>query len=212
MSLGVVLWVLALLCHGLALACVVGELFWEYRFPAWIVAWGSVGAALALSALWRGIVFWQNQDRALAFLLLEGSLLLSISLLYLYGFWCLATIFHQGFPDQPPSLAHIVIDQDSRILAWDTAAALMFGWATDEAVGQTLMQTIIPVRSWDAHLAAVGRYLQAHGQRHDTARTMLMIGRHKDGHEFPVEITIAVTLLASGAFQFHGAIRRLVVL
>lgn len=84
--------------------------------------------------------------------------------------------------------AFIGMDAYGRITAWNKAAATLFGWSRNEAVGRKLSETIIPQRYRHAHDQAVHNF--------NESRTSSMIGElnessglHRDGHEIPIEIT-----------------------
>jgi PAS domain S-box-containing protein len=86
--------------------------------------------------------------------------------------------------------AFVSMDAEGRITDWNPAAEQTFGWRATEIIGRTLSSTIVPPRYREAH----GRGLQ---QFLETGRGPLLNKRveiealHRDGHEFPVEITIS---------------------
>ncbi|HEX4011308.1 MAG TPA: diguanylate cyclase [Solirubrobacteraceae bacterium] len=86
--------------------------------------------------------------------------------------------------------AFISMDAAGRILEWNRAAELTFGYARSEAVGRQLADTIIPERLRDAHRAGLARYLSTGESVILDARTELT-ALHRDGHEFPIEATIS---------------------
>lgn len=84
--------------------------------------------------------------------------------------------------------AFIGMDRSGRIIAWNKAAAAIFGWPRNEAIGRILSDTIIPQRYRDAHGQAVCHFRESAvsrviGEQQET------VGLHRDGHELPIEIT-----------------------
>jgi two-component system, sensor histidine kinase and response regulator len=99
--------------------------------------------------------------------------------------------------------AFIAIDPQSIIRQWNRQAEVTFGWTADEAIGCSLAETIIPPQYRAAHLAGVRRFLET-GEGPIFNRRLEVSALHRDGHEFPVEITIAPVRLGDsclfGAF------------
>jgi len=93
--------------------------------------------------------------------------------------------------DTSPS-AVITADERGLITGWNTKAEAIFGWTHDEAVGRTLMGTIIPRRYRDAHQRGLARYV-ATGEGRIIGKTVELAALHRDGHEFPVEVSVSAT-------------------
>lgn len=85
--------------------------------------------------------------------------------------------------------AFIAIDAGGIITEWNRQAEATFGWSRAEAVGRRLEETVIPPALREAHVAGLARY-QAGGAGSVLGRRLELEGRHRDGHEFPVELTI----------------------
>ncbi len=102
--------------------------------------------------------------------------------------------------DEPPSLAERILDEaaDAVIFAdrsgmirrWNTAAAALFGFSADEALGRSL-DLIIPEhlrtahwRGFDAAMNTVALKLQG--------RPTLTRGLHRSGRKLYVEMTFAL--------------------
>ena len=83
--------------------------------------------------------------------------------------------------------AIFTIDKDSRILFCNPAVERVFGYKPEEVVGKNL-DIIIPERFRAAHRAGIARYLQTH-DRHISWNGVELPGLHRNGHEFPLEIT-----------------------
>jgi PAS domain S-box-containing protein len=98
--------------------------------------------------------------------------------------------------------AFVSMDSDGFITDWNPQAEAIFGWTRAEALGRVLAETIIPPRHRDLHWQGLKRFL-ATGQQKLLDRRIEMDGLHRDGREFPVELTVTAT--ASGdSWMFHA--------
>ncbi|MDQ3388413.1 MAG: PAS domain S-box protein, partial [Gemmatimonadota bacterium] len=86
--------------------------------------------------------------------------------------------------------AVITTDASSVILDWSRRAEGLFGWTPEEAVGRTLSETIIPPASHEPHARGVRHYLKTR-EGPILNRRIEVLARHRDGREFPVELTVA---------------------
>lgn len=82
----------------------------------------------------------------------------------------------------------IVLDTDSEIQYANPAVERILGHAPDELVGGGTL-SIVPERLRDAHLDALQRYLDT-GERNIRWEYAELPGRHKDGHEVPLGISL----------------------
>jgi two-component system NtrC family sensor kinase len=85
--------------------------------------------------------------------------------------------------------AILVVDQDGRLARINAQAERMFGYARGEVVGQPL-EIFIPERLRAAHV----NHRRGFGQQartRDMGLGMELIGRRKDGSEFPVAVALA---------------------
>ena len=85
--------------------------------------------------------------------------------------------------------AFIGMDADGHITAWNTAAEEVFGWSRQEVIGRPLTETIVPVAYREAHSRGVERFLATEVPR-VLGQRLELAGLHRDGHEFPIEITL----------------------
>jgi len=97
----------------------------------------------------------------------------------------------QVIVDTSPS-AVITSDERGFITGWNKKAELIFGWSHDEALGRTLSGTIIPDKYRDAHDRGLARFA-ASGEGRMIGRTVELTGLRRDGHEFPIEVSISAT-------------------
>ena len=79
------------------------------------------------------------------------------------------------------------IDEKSTITFCNPAVERMFGYKPEELIGHTL-DVIIPERLRDAHRRGVERYLRTR-KRSITWSGIELPALHKDGHEFPCELS-----------------------
>jgi PAS domain S-box-containing protein len=100
--------------------------------------------------------------------------------------------------------AIISIDHRGHVVLWNARAGEMFGYTADEIVGQPV-STIVPSRFRDAHNGGVAR-VAGGGEHHVIGSTVELAGLHRDGREFPIELSLA-TWQAEGEPYFSGIIR-----
>ena len=99
--------------------------------------------------------------------------------------------FRQLIDNAPDSV--IVIDDNSRILLWNPKAEEIFGWSEDEALGKTLVETIIPEKYKEAHLAGIKRF-QATGVTRVINKTIEITAVNKKKEEFFIALSIATSI------------------
>ena len=87
--------------------------------------------------------------------------------------------------------AFIEMDAHGSITGWNRAAETTFDWSRDEAVGRLVSETIIAPRYREAYERGLGRSMATGGG--PTPGERIELGAlHRDGHEFPVELTVSV--------------------
>ena len=96
------------------------------------------------------------------------------------------------------------IDDQSTIRYANPAAGRLFGYEPDEMLGNTLT-SLMPERLRQIHLTSVRRYLST-GQRHVGWRAVELIGLHKSGREFPIEVSFGEAI-HNGRHFFTGIVR-----
>ena len=87
--------------------------------------------------------------------------------------------------------AVVQMDFDGYITGWNQQAEKIFGWNAEEILDQTIEQTIIPERYRVAHHHGMQRYLSS-GETSALNTLIEIHALHRDGHEFPVELSISV--------------------
>jgi PAS domain S-box-containing protein len=98
----------------------------------------------------------------------------------------------------------INIDSDGNVVFWNKAAEMIFGYSTDEMVGQSLA-LVMPERFREAHQQGMRRVAST-GESRVVGTTVEVAGLAKDGHEFPAELSLATWKTVEGVF-FTGIVR-----
>jgi PAS domain S-box-containing protein len=102
--------------------------------------------------------------------------------------------------------AFIGMDSDGRVVSWNPQAESTFGWDRDEMIGRPLAETIIPEGFRAAHLAGLRRFHET-GEAPIVNRRLELRGLHRDGHEFPIEITVTNPVRAGRSYFFGAFVR-----
>jgi two-component system sensor kinase FixL len=100
----------------------------------------------------------------------------------------------------------IVIDECARILRFNKACERLFGYTVDEVLGQNV-RLIMPSDYAGAHDGYVQNYLST-GTRKIIGIGREVRGRHRNGEEFPVELSVGEAQTPEGR-QFIGIMRDL---
>lgn len=100
--------------------------------------------------------------------------------------------------------AFISIDANGHVLDWNRQAERQFGWTREEAVGHTLGELIIPAAYSEAHSQGIQHFLGT-GEGPVLGRRVELEALHRDGHQFPIELTPWV-VQAEGSVRFNAFI------
>lgn len=103
--------------------------------------------------------------------------------------------------------AVIAINKEGNILEWTGQATSIFGWHKEEVLGKELGQIIVPEQHRSAHNEGMKRLL-ASGQSRILNKRIEITGLHKQGHEFPIELSI-VQFEDNGQSTFSAFVRDL---
>jgi two-component system cell cycle sensor histidine kinase/response regulator CckA len=101
--------------------------------------------------------------------------------------------------------ALVTIDATGIVTDWNGQAVTIFGWSREEALGQRLSDLIIPARDREAHEHGLRHFL-ATGETHILNRRIEVLGLHRSGREFPVELAISPVRIGDTIF-FSAFIR-----
>jgi PAS domain S-box-containing protein/putative nucleotidyltransferase with HDIG domain len=88
--------------------------------------------------------------------------------------------------------AFVCVDADGRALDLNREAELVFGWRRAEVLGRPISDTLLAPLAAEAE-PAIGRFLST-GDAPTVSRRIEMLARHRDGYQFPVELTISPAL------------------
>jgi PAS domain S-box-containing protein len=102
--------------------------------------------------------------------------------------------------------AFVGMHADGKVVAWNLQAAATFGYSREEALGQPLAALIIPPALREAHQRGLSRFM-ATGEGPILNRRLELTALHRDGHEFPIEITVTSPIRSDGG-TFFGAFLR----
>jgi PAS domain S-box-containing protein len=102
--------------------------------------------------------------------------------------------------------AYVGMLADGNVVAWNLQAAATFGYTREEAIGRPLAELIIPASMREAHLRGLARFL-ATGEGPILNRRLELMALHRDGREFPVEVTVTSPVRSDGG-TFFGAFLR----
>jgi diguanylate cyclase (GGDEF)-like protein/PAS domain S-box-containing protein len=102
------------------------------------------------------------------------------------------------------------MDADGRIVEFNRAAERIFGFSREEVLGREVAETIVSERFREAHRAGLRRFLDT-GERTILDRCIELSALRRDGHEFPIEMTISCACGAGGEGngrpRFHAFLR-----
>ena len=99
----------------------------------------------------------------------------------------------------------ITLDAGGIVTDWNSQATALFGWTREEAMGKLRVETIVPDRDREAHLKGIREYLKT-GEGPVLNRRIEVIARHKDGREFPVEVSVSPARVGE-VYMFSAFIR-----
>ena len=85
--------------------------------------------------------------------------------------------------------AFVAMDSSGLIVEWNRRAELMFGWPRGSVIGKTVADVILPPQHREAHQEGIKHFL-ASGEGAILNRRVELNALHKDGREFPVELTV----------------------
>ncbi len=101
--------------------------------------------------------------------------------------------------------AFISTDAGGLITEWNPQAEASFGWSRQEVLGRELAATVIREADRDPHRQVMERFL-ATGQEWVIGKRRELTAVHRDGREFPIELTIA-PLETQHGYSFHAFLR-----
>ena len=101
--------------------------------------------------------------------------------------------------------AVVQMDNKGLIIKWSNKAEEIFGWLSAEAIGRDMGETIVPLQYREAHRRGLKHFL-ATGEGPVLNKRIEIIGLHRNGNEFPIELSIAPFKIAD-EYAFSAFIR-----
>ncbi|MDF3031939.1 MAG: domain S-box protein, partial [Moraxellaceae bacterium] len=86
--------------------------------------------------------------------------------------------------------AYVETDSQGLITEWNLAAERIFGWSRDEALGLSILDTIVPPASRDNHVERLRQFSGDGGQTRLVKHTLELSAVRRNGEEFPAEISL----------------------
>jgi PAS domain S-box-containing protein len=96
----------------------------------------------------------------------------------------------------------VSMDSKGVVTAWNRSAEEIFGWPARKAIGRRLSDLIVPQRYRAAHERGLQRFLET-GKGPLLDRHVELLAVHRDGREFPVELSVTAVKVRGG-FMFHA--------
>ncbi|MDQ1315260.1 MAG: hypothetical protein QG662_1369 [Pseudomonadota bacterium] len=101
--------------------------------------------------------------------------------------------------------AVVQMNSEGIITGWNSQAKKIFGWTAEDALGLKLGETLVPPQYREAHAKGLEHFLRS-GEGPILNSRVELVGLHRDGHEFPIELAI-VPITAKGKREFSAFIR-----
>lgn len=103
--------------------------------------------------------------------------------------------------------AIITMDESRRIRSVNPAVETLFGYSAEDLVGENV-NVLMPSPYHEAHDEYVENYLKT-GVKKIIGIGREVVGRHRDGTNFPIDLSVGEARLSDGSRQFTGIIRDL---
>ena len=101
----------------------------------------------------------------------------------------------------------ITIDAAGIVTDWNTQTTAIFGWTRTEALGQPLSHMVIPPRDRDTYARGLREYFKT-GVGSILNRRIEIMAQHKDGREFPVELSVSPARVGE-SYMFSAFVRNI---
>src|SRR5680860_1374852 len=101
--------------------------------------------------------------------------------------------------------AIVTMMEDGNITCWNPQAEATFGWKRDEAMHRNLADLIVPEAHREAHRSGLQHFLET-GIGPALNHRLDMTALHKEGSEFPIELTISPFKLGE-TYEFSASVR-----
>jgi PAS domain S-box-containing protein len=107
--------------------------------------------------------------------------------------------------------AIILVDEESKVAYWNQASERTFGYTSKEAIGKNIHELVVPTSMCQEGRDRIEQSVKIFsetGLGYFTVGNVELIGRHKNGIEFPVELSISPIKL-SGKWNAVGVVKDL---
>ena len=106
--------------------------------------------------------------------------------------------------------AVVGMNSEGEVIAWNGAAEEIFGWGRADAIGASMGDLIVPPQHRSSHVNGLEHYKQT-GEGPVLEKRIKITAMHREGHEFPVELSIFPIQNDGGGVSFYAFIRSLVL-
>ncbi len=103
--------------------------------------------------------------------------------------------------------AIIMIKGSGEITFWNPAAVKMFGLSSGEVMGKDMHSLIVPNTYREAYTKGLEQFIDT-GEGNAIGKTLEVTAKYRDGHEFPVEISLS-SINIKGEWQSVGIVRNI---
>ena len=103
--------------------------------------------------------------------------------------------------------AFIGANSRGEIVEWNAQASAIFGWPRRDVLGASLAETIVPPVYREAHVRGLARFHET-GEPTIVNKRMELLALHRDGREFPIELTLTMPIPGEDGEFFFGAFLR----
>ena len=107
--------------------------------------------------------------------------------------------------------AIITVDEEAKVAYWNPAAENIFGYTSEEAIGKSVHALVVPktmCKEAKARIETSVKTFNETGTGYFTVGNVQLIGQHKNGNEFPVELSISPLKLC-GKWNAVGVVKDL---
>ncbi len=105
--------------------------------------------------------------------------------------------------------ALILVDTQSKVTYWNPAAEKIFGYTNKEAIGKKIHELVVPTSMCTQGRESIKQSVKVFGETgmgYFTVGNVELIGRRRDGEEFPAELSIS-PLMLNGTWNAVGVVK-----
>ena len=105
--------------------------------------------------------------------------------------------------------AIITVDQQAKVTYWNQCAEDIFGYLSEEAIGKSVHELVVPNSTYKKGKERIEKSVKTFSQTglgYFTVGNVELVGRHKNGKEFPAELSISPVKL-SGKLNAVGVVK-----